>query len=185
MNGAAITKIAIVVFFLLIRFIVKSAAKKARAAGPPPTPGQNSDNPFQQNQSTNQNPFEQNQSTNQNPFQNPQNPFEQQQNPFQSNPPAIPNPFAHIPKNQNPSTQETNIETFFDDRKDAFSQASTRNDNSNMGAGTQSFYCRYCGKKFSSVENLTRDTCFKHPNSDQGLQKHVLYQGAGRPNVGF
>jgi hypothetical protein len=117
---------------------------------------------FQQPPQNTSNPFQQNPNTNQNPFQ--QNPAVNQ-NPFQQSPPPIQNPFLQQP--------------------DAFSQPSTRNTTSNMGVGSQSFYCRFCGKKFSSVENLQRDTCFKHPNSDQGLQKHVLYQGVGRPNVGF
>lgn len=166
MQGAWIIKIAIVVFFLLIHFLIKAAKAKALKAGPPPPPQQNFNNPFQQTPPANQNPFQQQQ----NPFQQQQNPFQQQQNPFQQN------------QSNSGSSQDGN---FFDNNKDAFSQASTRNDNSNMGAGSQSFYCRYCGKKFSSVDMLSKDTCFKHPKSDQGLQKHVIFQGAGRPNVGF
>lgn len=61
----------------------------------------------------------------------------------------------------------------------------SRNTNSNMGAGSQSYYCMYCGKKFQSTAALRMDTCFKHPKSDQGLQKHVLYTGMGKPNIGF
>src|ERR1044072_4916847 len=37
------------------------------------------------------------------------------------------------------------------------------------------YYCMYCGKKFQTAKALLMDTCFKHPNSEAGLQKHVLY----------
>jgi hypothetical protein len=73
----------------------------------------------------------------------------------------------------------------FDEEQSSFSNMSTRNTNSNMGAGAQSYYCMYCGKKFQSISALKMDTCFKHPKADQGLQKHVVYTGAGKPNIGF
>lgn len=47
------------------------------------------------------------------------------------------------------------------------------------------YYCMYCGKKFQTAKALLMDTCFKHPNSEAGLQKHVLYRGPGKPNIGF
>lgn len=73
----------------------------------------------------------------------------------------------------------------FKQDQSSFSNMSTGNTNSNMGAGSQSYYCKYCGKKFQTTAALKMDTCFKHPKSDQGLQKHVLYSGAGKPNIGF
>jgi hypothetical protein len=56
---------------------------------------------------------------------------------------------------------------------------------SNMSQGNDAYYCKFCGKKFQSVALLKMDTCFKHPKADQGLQKHELYTGMGRPNIGF
>ena len=39
------------------------------------------------------------------------------------------------------------------------------------------FYCEYCGQKFSSVSNLTANSCIRHPNgSCKG--KHKLYEGS-------
>jgi hypothetical protein len=119
------------------------------------------------------------------PQQNYSNPYNQNQNPYQQTPPPIQNPFQQFPQNQNPTTNETDINSLFDERSNSFSNTSTRNTNSNMGVGAESFYCMYCGKKFASRDALTKDTCFKHPNSAVGLQKHVLYQGTGRPTVGF
>jgi hypothetical protein len=172
MNSSSVIRIVaglLVLVFYIIRKS-KTASTPSKFTQPPPPPPQNFNNPFQQN-TPSQNPFQQNVP--------PANQFPQADNPFMPNPPTIPsNPFQ-----QNQSSQ--GVDTFFDDNKDAFSQASTRNTNSNMGAGAQSFYCMYCGKKFQSVDALSRDTCFKHPKADMGLQKHVLYRGAGRPNVGF
>lgn len=62
---------------------------------------------------------------------------------------------------------------------------SSRNTNSNMSPNVQSYYCMYCGKRFQSTAALRMDTCFKHPKADQGLQKHVLYTGMGKPNIAF
>lgn len=83
------------------------------------------------------------------------------------------------------NTQPTPSSNPFNEDQSSFSNMSTRNTNSNMGAGSQSYYCMYCGKKFQSTSALRMDTCFKHPKSDQGLQKHVLYTGKGKPNIGF
>jgi len=40
----------------------------------------------------------------------------------------------------------------------------------------QSFYCNYCGMKFTNVPVLTGGTCSRHPNG-ASKGKHVLYQG--------
>ncbi|CAN5192413.1 hypothetical protein BH09BAC5_BH09BAC5_06330 [soil metagenome] len=95
-------------------------------------------------------------------------------NPFQS----TNNPFTNTPTP--PSFTDP-----FDEKQDAFSNIPKHNTTSNMGVGSQNYYCMYCGKKFQTVAALKMDTCFKHPKSDQGLQKHVLYTGAGKPNIGF
>ncbi|MBI3510589.1 MAG: hypothetical protein HY064_07990 [Bacteroidetes bacterium] len=50
---------------------------------------------------------------------------------------------------------------------------------------SNAYYCMYCGKRFSTIDLLMKDTCFKHPKSEQGLQKHVLYRGVGKPNIGW
>ena len=39
-----------------------------------------------------------------------------------------------------------------------------------------SFYCEYCGQKFSSVQTLTGASCSRHPNGC-GKGKHKLYEG--------
>jgi hypothetical protein len=93
--------------------------------------------------------------------------FRESANIFNTSPPPFNNPF----------TQE----------QDAFSNIPNHSANtkSNMGSGSQNYYCMYCGKKFQSIASLKMDTCFKHPKADQGLQKHVLYTGMGKPNVGF
>ena len=39
------------------------------------------------------------------------------------------------------------------------------------------FYCEYCGKKFTSIAQLTSSFCPKHPNGfSKG--KHKLYEGS-------
>lgn len=73
----------------------------------------------------------------------------------------------------------------FQNKSDAFSQPASQNTHSNMGHGSQNFYCKFCGKKFSTIQVLIKDTCFKHPNAEQGLQKHIVFEGKGKPNVGF
>jgi predicted nucleic acid-binding Zn ribbon protein len=40
-----------------------------------------------------------------------------------------------------------------------------------------SFYCEYCGQKFSSVSSLTASNCFCHPNG-AAKGKHKLYEGS-------
>ncbi|MBR4172432.1 MAG: hypothetical protein IKR48_12340 [Kiritimatiellae bacterium] len=45
-------------------------------------------------------------------------------------------------------------------------------------AGTAtSFYCKYCGAKFSSVASLTASSCMRHPNGP-GKGRHALYEGS-------
>ena len=40
-----------------------------------------------------------------------------------------------------------------------------------------SYYCEYCGKKYSSVQSLTAGWCSRHPNGiNKG--KHKLYEGS-------
>lgn len=41
---------------------------------------------------------------------------------------------------------------------------------------SESVYCRYCGQKFSSVSNLTANSCPRHPGGPS-KGKHVPYQG--------
>ena len=38
------------------------------------------------------------------------------------------------------------------------------------------YFCEYCGNGFSSIRDLTRDTCSKHPNG-QHKGYHKLYEG--------
>ena len=98
------------------------------------------------------------------PAGQPQNPF-QQPNPFTT---TTPPPFTGAPN-------------------DAFENfgAKPPSTKSNMSQGNEAYYCKYCGKKFQNIALLKMDTCFKHPRSDSGLQKHELYTGIGRPNIGF
>jgi hypothetical protein len=39
------------------------------------------------------------------------------------------------------------------------------------------FYCKYCGTKNSSVANLTRVPCMRHP-SGPNKGNHALYEGS-------
>ena len=39
------------------------------------------------------------------------------------------------------------------------------------------FYCKYCGRKASSVASLTSSPCIRHPDG-QGKGRHVLYEGS-------
>ena len=119
--------------------------------------------------------------------------------PFRSTPqPPAPNmkqPPPYIPptsQQQNPFQQSNPFQTptpppFTGTSGDAFENfgAKPPSTKSNMSQGNDAYYCKYCGKKFQSVAALKMDTCFKHPKSDAGLQKHELYTGIGRPNVGF
>ena len=42
---------------------------------------------------------------------------------------------------------------------------------------TETFYCEYCGHKFSNVRLLTSGSCPRHPDgSNKG--RHKLYQGS-------
>ncbi|MDQ3112415.1 MAG: hypothetical protein M3R17_21240 [Bacteroidota bacterium] len=101
--------------------------------------------------------------------------FDEQKSSYEQKPNAFTNTTPSTPSFKDP----------FDEQQAGFSTMTNRNTNSNMGAGSQSYYCMYCGKKFQSTAALKMDTCFKHPKSDQGLQKHVMYTGAGKPNIGF
>ena len=38
------------------------------------------------------------------------------------------------------------------------------------------FYCKYCGQRFSSVNNLTAQTCPYHPDGNH-KGRHELYEG--------
>jgi hypothetical protein len=104
-----------------------------------------------------------------------QNPFGQEQNPFS------------FKESTNPFPSTNNPPPFGEKMDDAFTNfgAKPPSTKSNMSQGNDAYYCKYCGKKFQSVAALKMDTCFKHPRADQGLQKHELYTGMGRPNVGF
>ena len=111
-----------------------------------------------------------------------QAPFPTANNQFQPSSPQIPNPFQQInDANNGPGTSETDINSLFNNPPTNFSNPPVQNTYSDV----QSFYCMYCGKKFGNVDALLKDACFKHPQSANGLQKHVLYRGAGKPNVGF
>ena len=158
---------AIVIVGLLIRFIIKTA--KDKSASPPAF----KNNPPYNNAAMKQPP----------PYVPPSSQpstdfttlFDEQKSSYEQKPNAFSNPNSASPSYKDP----------FSEQQSSFSTMSNRNTNSNMGAGTQSYYCMYCGKKFQSINTLKMDTCFKHPKSDKGLQKHVLYAGAGKPNIGF
>ncbi len=97
------------------------------------------------------------------------------------------NPFQQSNFNQLPGkTQQQNSANQKPNYQNTFTSAENFNP---MGNNPQpvstSVYCMYCGKKFPNLKLLSMDTCFKHPNSEAGLQKHVLYRGVGRPNIGF
>ncbi len=39
------------------------------------------------------------------------------------------------------------------------------------------YYCKNCGKDYSSIQSLTNGICFRHPNgTNKG--KHQLYEGS-------
>ncbi|HTL80636.1 MAG TPA: hypothetical protein VL651_02965 [Bacteroidia bacterium] len=141
------------------------------------------------NRSVPPNPYQQN------PY-NPNQPFPQADNPFVPNPPSVPNPYGNNqfvpPQNDafnqqndafNQQTGQFNQHTNnpFAPQADQFETFHGKKTNEDPNA----VYCMYCGKRFSSVDLLLKDTCFKHPKSELGLQKHVLYRGVGKPNVGF
>ncbi len=157
---------AIILVSLLIRFIIKSAKDKA-------SPPAFKNNPTYNNPTMKQPP----------PYVPPSSQtstdfttlFDEQKSSYEQKPNAFTNPNSSSPSFNDP----------FSEQQTSFSTMSNRNTNSNMGAGSQSYYCMYCGKKFQTINTLKMDTCFKHPKSDRGLQKHVLYTGAGKPNIGF
>ena len=39
------------------------------------------------------------------------------------------------------------------------------------------FYCKYCGRKFSTVSSLTSSPCQRHP-AGPNKGKHALYEGS-------
>ncbi len=39
------------------------------------------------------------------------------------------------------------------------------------------YYCKYCGHKSNSINNLTASSCPRHPNGT-AKGKHMLYEGA-------
>ncbi len=165
MNG--IIQVTVIIAILLIRFIIKMARKQSGGT------------------TFNSNPPVNNGTMKQPPPYNPSN--QQQSNDV----------FANLFNDQKASTASNASNPFsntptppsfsdpFDEKQDAFSNIPKHNTSSNMGVGSQNYYCMYCGKKFQSTAALKMDTCFKHPKSEQGLQKHVLYTGAGKPNIGF
>lgn len=151
--------IAILIIFFIIRLVMKVAKNQPPTyRSTPQQPNMKQPPPYIPPAGQQQNPFGQES----NPFQ--QNPF-QQSNPF---PTASPPPFT--------GTSNDAFENF---------GAKPPSTKSNMSQGNEAYYCKYCGKKFQSIASLKMDTCFKHPKSDVGLQKHELYTGMGRPNVGF
>jgi hypothetical protein len=153
--------IVILVIFLIVRLIIKVA----KTANNPPPPRQNP-NPYNNPPMKQPPPYV---PPSQQPTTDFSTLFEEQKSSYQS-----PNPFT------NPVSPPP-----FNATQDSFSNIPSRNTHSNMGAGSQSYYCMYCGKKFQSIAALKMDTCFRHPKADQGLQKHVLYTGMGKPNIGF
>lgn len=38
------------------------------------------------------------------------------------------------------------------------------------------FYCKYCGKKVTSVQSLTSSACMRHPNGPS-KGRHAVYEG--------
>lgn len=166
----------IVLAALVIRFIIKIA--KEKPATPPYRPNQQQYNTPTMKQPPPFVPPSQQTSTD---FSNL---FEEQKSSYQQ--PTSPPPFSstdELASEFNKLFNKPNTsQSPFDD---TYANMPSRNTQSNMGAGSQSYYCMYCGKKFQSTAALKMDTCFKHPKSDQGLQKHVMYMGAGRPNIGF
>ncbi|MEO5643998.1 MAG: hypothetical protein ABIQ40_20470 [Bacteroidia bacterium] len=157
--------VAVIVIFLIVRLVMRLAKTNS-------TPPVFKSNPPFNNPSMRQ-PPPYVPSSQQQPKDDFSNLFDQSNNPYEQKP----NPFA------NPSAPSFNDP--FDEQQSSFSTMTNRNTNSNMGTGSQNYYCMYCGKKFQSIAALKMDTCFKHPKSDKGLQKHVLYNGAGKPNIGF
>jgi len=158
--------IVVLIVFVVIRLIIKLA--KNNNSTPTYKPNQPYNNPGSMKQPPPYVPPGQQQDMNINDFLKTQKPsFHQGANIFNTSPPPFNNPFT--------------------EQQDAFSNIPNHSTNtkSNMGAGSQNYYCMYCGKKFQSVASLKMDTCFKHPKADQGLQKHVLYTGMGKPNIGF
>ena len=164
--------IAIIVAVVVIRLIIKAVKATTNTTTPyKPIPPYN--NPSMKQPPPYVAPSEQTPTDFSNLFDE-QTPTYQQNNPFKQNT----SPFNNSPPP--PSFKDP-----FDEKQDAFSNIPNHNTQSNMGVGSRNYYCMYCGKKFQSTATLRMDTCFKHPKSDQGLQKHVLYTGAGKPNIGF
>lgn len=81
---------------------------------------------------------------------------------------------------QNPSGSNQNPPSF--DHNPSHPPAYSPSSQSSTGA--DAYYCRFCGKKFSSVKALQMDTCFRHPDTSM-LRKHELYTGPGKPNLAF
>lgn len=81
---------------------------------------------------------------------------------------------------QNPSGSNQNPPSF--DHNPSHPPAYSPSSQSSTGA--DAYYCRFCGKKFTSVKALQMDTCFRHPDTSM-LRKHELYTGPGKPNLAF
>jgi hypothetical protein len=170
----------IVLAALVIRFIIKIA--KEKPSTPPYRPNQQQYNTPSMKQPPPFVPPSQQTSTDfSNLFEEQKSSYKQ---PTSSTPPSfdVDEVFSSF---SNLMDKQKNSPPPYNNEQDSFSNMPSRNTNSNMGAGSQSYYCMYCGKKFQTTAALKMDTCFKHPKSDQGLQKHVMYMGAGRPNIGF
>ena len=153
--------VVIAVIFLIIRLVMKVSKNNTTPTyrqGPPPPPSNMKQPP---------------------PYFPPAGQQQQEYNPFS----------ADIFKGTNvySPNKTTTPPPFGGATDDAFTNfgAKPPSTKSNMSQGNDAYYCKYCGKKFQSVAALKMDTCFKHPKADQGLQKHELYTGMGRPNVGF
>lgn len=46
-----------------------------------------------------------------------------------------------------------------------------------LAASQKFFYCKYCGRKATSVQSLTSSSCLRHPNGPS-KGRHALYEGA-------
>lgn len=44
-----------------------------------------------------------------------------------------------------------------------------------VAAAKKTYYCKYCGRGYQTINALTATDCYRHP---AGKHKHELYQGA-------
>ncbi len=78
------------------------------------------------------------------------------------------------------SSSSSSSRSYSDSSSSSSSRSTSRSSNSSYSnTRSVSYYCKYCGRKYSSISMLTSCSCPNHPNRSG---RHELYQGSEKQN---